>query len=169
MEILLPSVGVSTGVLRFWIWLRRPIYGQFRIPIPIPDPGFSRSGSTLDLDPPQGVDPVSVQITHQNHSIQGHLVLYNIFCVWTDRQCGKYFCVYAKGNKRNNSLPIQDCTLWSINSEQVGASKQVIHDIFDVDTGGIKCPETMQSLKLILKKLKLCTLRRTKGQYHNLR
>ena len=56
--------GFTLEVLRFrpWIRLRSRIYGHFGIPIPIPDPGLSRSGSTLDPDPPLDPDPVSIQI-----------------------------------------------------------------------------------------------------------
>ena len=47
---------------RHWIRLRSRIYGHFGIPIPILVPGFWRSGSTLDPDPPLDLDPVSIQI-----------------------------------------------------------------------------------------------------------
>ena len=61
-------------------------------------------------------------------------------------------------------LPLQDCKLWSIYFEQDGVSRQVIeHDIVDVDSSGIKRPETMPSLELVLiRKFIFSTLKGTK-------
>ena len=75
-----------------------------------------------------------------------------ILSLWTGRLCGKHFPLYAKGAKRRNSLPMQNCDIRPINKKLVGVINHVIHDTFDVPIGGIKRPQTMLSLKYKIKK-----------------
>ena len=58
---------------------------------------------------------------------------------------------------------MQDRNLRPIYLRQAGVSNNLIHNTFDVYIGGIKCPQTMTSLKCMIKNFIFPTIRGANG------